>query len=113
MSMGAQGFAWLLLAVSVLAEVVGTIALRYADGFSRLVPSVVVVSCYAGAIWLMSLAVKHLDVGLSYAVLAGCGTALTALVGMVWFDEPSSLFRLSGLVLIVVGVVVLNLGSPT
>ncbi|MGJ7531179.1 DMT family transporter [Variovorax sp. GB1P17] len=107
--MGLQTFSWLLLAASVVAEVAGTMALRYADGFTRLAPSLVVGASYALAIWLMSLAIRQLDVGLAYAVWAGCGTALTAALGMLWFGEAVTLPRTLGLVLIVAGVVVLNL----
>jgi small multidrug resistance pump len=107
--MGLQTFSWLLLAASVVAEVAGTMALRYADGFTRLAPSLVVGVSYAAAIWLMSVAVRQLDVGLAYAVWAGCGTALTAALGMLWFGEAATLPRILGVVLIVTGVVVLNL----
>lgn len=104
-------FPWLALAASVAAEVAGTVALRYADGLTRLVPTVLVVTCYAGAIWLMALSVRHLEVGLTYAVWAGAGTALTALLGIVWFGESVGTLRLIGLGLIVAGVVVLNLSA--
>jgi small multidrug resistance pump len=107
--MSAQTYSWLLLAASIAAEVAGTIALRYADGFTRLVPSLVVTAAYAAAIWLMSMAVRHLEVGLAYAVWAGSGTALTVVLGILWFSESMSLTRMAGVVLIVIGVVVLNL----
>jgi small multidrug resistance pump len=104
-----QALSWLLLAASVAAEVAGTIALRYADGLTRPVPSVVVGASYAAAIWLMSIAVKTLEVGLAYAVWAGAGTASTAALGILWFGESMAPLRMIGIVMIVVGVVVLNL----
>jgi small multidrug resistance pump len=104
-----HALAWLLLAASISAEVVGTIALRYADGFTRLWPSLAVGSLYALAIWLMSLSVRHLEVGLAYAVWAGVGTALTAVVGMLWFGESFHSTRLIGLAFVVAGVICLNL----
>ncbi|RZI79014.1 MAG: multidrug efflux SMR transporter [Rubrivivax sp.] len=109
--MNPQTFAWLVLAASVVAEVLGTLALRYASGFTKLWPSVAVVICYACAIWLMSFAVKHLEMGLTYAVWAGAGTALTALLGMVWFQEATSVLRFAGLGCIVAGVIALNLSA--
>lgn len=109
--MTAHAFAWMMLAASVLAEVLGTLALRHADGFSRPLPSLAVVLCYGCAIWWMSISVKHLEMGLTYAVWAGCGTALTALLGIAWYGEGASLMRLSGLACIVVGVVALNLSA--
>ena len=107
--MRSHALAWLLLVASIVAEVAGTIALRYADGFTRLLPSLVVGSLYALAIWLMSMSVRHLEVGLAYAVWAGVGTALTALVGIVWFGEASHAARVIGIAFIVLGVVCLNL----
>lgn len=107
--MSVQTYSWLLLVASIAAEVAGTIALRYADGFTRPVPSLVVVASYAAAIWLMSMAVRHLEVGLAYAVWAGSGTALTAALGILWFSESMTLLRIAGVVMIVIGVVVLNL----
>lgn len=109
--MGLLSYSWMLLAASVAAEVAGTVALRYADGFTRLVPSVAVAGSYALAIWFMSIAVRHLEVGMAYAVWAGCGTALTAAVGVFWFGESVTPLRIAGIALIVVGVVVLNLES--
>lgn len=106
--MGLQTLSWLLLAASVVAEVVGTIALRYADGFTRPFPSLVVGASYAAAIWLMSISVRHLEVGLAYAVWAGCGTALTAVLGIAWFGESMTFQRVAGVVMIVIGVVALN-----
>jgi small multidrug resistance pump len=103
--------AWLLLAASVLAEVLGTVALRHANGFTRIGPSVVTAVCYAGAIWLMSWSVRQLDMGLAYAVWAASGTALVAVVGMVCFGEATSPWRLVGLGLIVLGVVALKLSA--
>ncbi|MDR6154622.1 small multidrug resistance pump [Acidovorax delafieldii] len=104
-------FAWLVLAGSVLAEVVGTIALRYSDGFTRIFPSVLSGLCYSAAIWLMAIAVRHMEVGLTYAVWAGSGTALTAVLGMLWFGESASFLRLAGLSFIVLGVIALNLSA--
>ncbi|RYF48051.1 MAG: multidrug efflux SMR transporter [Comamonadaceae bacterium] len=101
--------AWLLLAASIAAEVLGTIALRHADGFTRLWPSLAVGWLYALAIWLMSLSVRHLEVGLAYAVWAGVGIAVTAVVGMLWFGESFHTARLVGLGFVVAGVVCLNL----
>ena len=102
-------FAWLVLAASVLAEVVGTIALRYADGFTRIFPSVLSGLCYSAAIWLMAIAVRHMEVGLTYAVWAGSGTALTAVLGMLWFAESARFLRQAGLSFFVLGDIALNL----
>jgi small multidrug resistance pump len=106
--MNSQVFPWLLIAASVVAEVAGTIALRFANGFTRLFPSVAVFLLYGAAIWLMSLAVRRLAIGLAYAVWAGSSTALIALVGILYFNESAHAVRLLGLAFIVIGVVTLN-----
>jgi len=104
-------YAWWLLGLSIVAEVAGTLALRHAHGFTRVWPSLIVAACYGGAIWLMARAVRHLEVGLAYAVWAGAGTALTAMLGMLLFGESAGALRLAGLGCIVVGVVLLNLSA--
>ncbi len=109
--MKSQTFAWSILAASVLAEVLGTLALRHAEGFTKPWPSAAVIGCYGCAIWLMAVTVKHLELGLTYAVWAGTGTALTAILGMVCFGEAVSALRISGLTCIVLGVVALNLST--
>lgn len=104
--------AWLFVAVSVVAEVAGTAALKYSGGFSRPFPSCVAVACYALAIWLMAVAMRQLDMGLTYAVWAASGTAATALVGMAWFGEPAGIAKMLGMACVVGGVALLHLGDP-
>jgi small multidrug resistance pump len=103
--------AWSLLGVSVISEVVGTVALKQSAGFSKAVPAILAGSCYVLAVWLMAIAMKRIEMGTTYAVWAASGTALTAVVGMAVYDEDASPLKLLGLVLVVVGVAVLNLGT--
>lgn len=103
--------AWLLVAASVVAEVIGTVALKYSDGMSRLLPSGAAATCYGLAIWLMAVAMRQLDMGITYAVWAASGTAATALVGIAFFGEQVGLVKALGLVCVVGGVVMLNLGG--
>jgi small multidrug resistance pump len=109
--MGPSLSAWLLVGVSVIAEVVGTVALKYSDGFSKLLPSGAAASCYALAIWLMAVAMRQLDMGITYAVWAASGTAATAVVGFAFFGEQMGTIKTLGIVCVVVGVVMLNLGG--
>jgi small multidrug resistance pump len=109
--MNSSLWAWLLIAASVVAEVVGTVALKYSDGFTKLIPSGTAASCYAVAIWLMAVAMRQLDMGITYAVWAASGTAVTALVGVALFGEHMGTVKLMGLVCVVAGVVMLNLGG--
>lgn len=104
-------WAWLLIAASVVAEVVGTVALKYSDGFSKLIPSGTAACCYGLAIWLMAVAMRQLEMGITYAVWAASGTAVTALVGAVLFGEHMGALKVAGLVCVVGGIVMINLSG--
>lgn len=101
----------LLLGLAILAEVIGTSALRASEGFTRPLPGVVVAVGYGVAFYLMSQALRVLPLGYTYAVWSGVGTALTALVGWVYFRDAFQWGALGGIALIVAGVAVLNLSS--
>jgi small multidrug resistance pump len=101
----------LLLAIAILAEVGGTVALKYADGFTRLGPSAAVVAGYALSFWMLALVLRDLPIGLTYAVWAAAGTALIAAIGIVAFGEPATTLKLLSLGLIIAGVVGLNLAG--
>lgn len=103
--------AYLLLAVAIVLEVIATSMLKLSEGFTRLGPSVVVVTGYILAIWLLSIVLKlGVPVGVAYAIWAAFGIALVATVGVVFFKEHLTWPMLGGLGLIVAGVVVLELG---
>ena len=97
---------WLLLAIGT--EVVATSALKASDGFSRLIPSVVVVAGYAASFYFLSLSLREIPLGVVYAVWSGIGTAAIALIGVVFFQETLGWVGIGGIVLIVLGVVLLN-----
>jgi small multidrug resistance pump len=97
-----------LLAMAIAAEVTGTTALKLSDGFTELLPSVVVLLGYLGSFYLLGLVLEELPVGLVYATWAAVGVVVTALVGVVAFDERLDAAAAAGLVLIVVGIVLLN-----
>ncbi len=100
--------AYIILALAIVAEVIGTTALRYADGFSKFVPAVVVVVGYGAAFYGLSLVLRSIPLGITYAIWAGLGTALTVLTGMVLFKETLNLPQVIGILLIIVGVIMLN-----
>lgn len=103
---------WLLLVVAGLLEVGWAIGLKYTEGFTRVVPSVLTLAAMAGSVFLLGLAMKSLPVGTSYAVWVGVGAVGTAILGMVLFNEPASAGRLVSLGLIVAGIVGLRLATP-
>lgn len=102
---------WVFLAVAILAEVIGTSALKVSDGFTRLVPSLVVVLGYGISFFFLSLTLRTLPVGVAYAVWSGAGMALIALIGWLFLEQPLDAPAIVGLVLIGTGVAVLNLFS--
>ena len=101
----------LFLAIAIVAEVAGTIALKYTDGFTKLGPSSAVVIGYALSFWMLALVLRELPIGLTYAVWAAAGTALIATVGIFAFGEPATTLKLLSLGLIIAGVVGLNMAG--
>ncbi|MFJ4822522.1 DMT family transporter [Streptomyces bacillaris] len=106
-----MGYAYGLLAAAIAAEVAGTTAMKYSEGFTRLWPSIGTAVGYLIAFTLLAQTLKTLSVGTAYAIWAGVGTAAVALIGILFMGESSSLAKIVGVGLIVVGVVVLNLGG--
>lgn len=103
--------AGLLLAFAIAVEVAATLSLRASDGFSKLAPSVFVVIGYATSFWLLSLVLKEISVGTSYAIWSGAGTAALAIIGMAALGEPATALRIASILLIVVGVIGLNVAG--
>jgi quaternary ammonium compound-resistance protein SugE len=101
--------AWLVLAAAGLLEIGWAIGLKYTEGFTRLVPSVLTLAAMAGSIILLGLALKTLPIGTAYAVWTGIGAVGTALLGIILFDEPATAARLASIGLIVSGIIGLKL----
>jgi len=104
--------AWLLILISGLLEIAFSVSMKLSDSYTRLVPSVVSVLAAILSVWLMSLTLRVLPVGTAYAVWAGIGAAGTAVAGMLFFQEPASLARISCIGLVVAGIVGLQLQAP-
>ncbi|MFF7201123.1 MULTISPECIES: DMT family transporter [unclassified Streptomyces] len=100
-----------LLAAAIVAEVAGTTAMKYSDGFTKLWPSVLTVLGYVIAFSLLAQTLKTMSVGTAYAIWAGIGTAAVAAIGMIFLGESTSLVKIGGILLVIAGVVVLNLGG--
>lgn len=99
---------WVFLAVAILLEVVATSALKAAEGFTRPLPSVIVVVCYGGAFYLLSLALRGVPLGVAYAVWSGVGLALISGVGWLLYGQALDTPAIAGIALIAVGVVLLS-----
>lgn len=104
---------WIYLAIAIAAEVVGTSFLRASAGFTKLVPSLMVVAGYGLAFFFLSLTLEKIPVGIAYAVWSGAGVTLIAAIGWLFLGQKLDAAAILGMGLIVAGVVVLNLFSKT
>lgn len=103
---------YLLLALAILSEVVGTVSLKLSEGFSKPLPSIVVVIGYAGAFVVLASVLKMgMPVGVAYAIWSGAGVALVALIGAAFLGEAMTAVQVGGIALIVLGVVALEAGT--
>ena len=101
------------LAISILAEVIATSALKASEGFTRLLPSVVVGVGYVISFYFLSLTLKVLPVGIVYAIWSGIGIVLISAIGWVLYGQKLDAAALAGMSLIVAGVLVVNLLSSS
>ncbi|HGF5393792.1 DMT family transporter [Kluyvera sichuanensis] len=104
---------WIILIVAVFGEVVATTSLKLSEGFTKLVPSVVVVIGYGIAFYCLSLTLKSIPLGIAYAVWSGLGIVTVSILGWLLFGQKLDFWAILGMLLIVSGVVVLNLLSKT
>jgi small multidrug resistance pump len=100
---------WMILAVAIVAEVIATSALKLSDGFTRLWPSMLVVVGYGTAIYLLSLTLKVIPVGIVYAIWSGVGIVLIAIAATLFLGQRLDAPAMIGMALIVSGVVVIHL----
>ena len=103
--------AWMILGLAIVAEVIGTTALKASENFTRLAPSVIVVVGYGVAFYCLSLVLKSVPVGIAYAVWSGLGIVLITAVAWLLYGQRIDLAGLVGMGLIIAGVVVLNVFS--
>jgi multidrug transporter EmrE-like cation transporter len=100
-----------LLLIAIAVEVVATTALKASHGMSRLVPSVIVIVGYVISFYLVAVVLKRLDLGLVYATWSALGTAAVAVIGVWIYDDVVTVWRVAGLFLILIGVMMLNLSG--
>ena len=104
---------WLHLAIAIVAEVIATSALKAAAGFTRPLPSLVVVAGYGLAFYFLSLTLRVIPMGVAYAVWSAVGIALVSLIGWLVYDQRLDAPALLGMGLIIAGVAVIQLFSRT
>ncbi|EGY34870.1 putative integral membrane drug resistance protein [Aggregatibacter actinomycetemcomitans serotype e str. SC1083] len=99
---------WLFLALAIVGEVFGSSMLKISNGFSKLLPSVGVIIGFGCAFYFLSIALKSISLGTAYAIWAGVGLVLTALISVSIFGQKVDLWGIIGLGLILAGVIILN-----
>ena len=109
--LGGDGIGYALLTVSIVAEVFGTTMLKMSEGFTVLVPSLLVVVAYVISFGLFVFVLKHVPLGLAYGIWGGLGTVATTVIGCVIWSEPFSLYTGLGIALVVAGIVLMNAGT--
>ena len=102
---------WFALAGAIVLEIAGTVSMKLSQGFTRTLPSILLFVFYALSFALMTIAVKRIDVSVSYAIWSGVGTASIALIGVFWFRETLTAVQVASIVLIVAGVIGLRAGA--
>jgi quaternary ammonium compound-resistance protein SugE len=102
---------WIYLAIAGLFEVAWAVGLKYTEGWTRLVPSLITAALMIASFYFLSLALKTLPIGTAYAVWTGIGTIGAALLGMVLFDEPRDAIRIFCIMLIIAGIAGLKMTS--
>ena len=103
--------AWFLLFIAGLLEIGWAVGLKYTEGFTKLVPSVLTLTSMTASVGMLALALKTLPMGTAYAVWTGIGAVGTAILGIILFGDPSSFARIACIGLIVAGIVGLKLVS--
>ena len=104
----------LILFFAVLSEVIATTYLKFSEGFTKLVPSIIVVLGYGLSFYLLSMTLKVMPIGIAYALWSGIGITLTVLLGKILWNESLDWARITGIILIIIGILVINLFSePT
>lgn len=104
---------YVYLTIAIIAEVIGTSALKMSEEFTRFWPSVVVVVGYGVAFYFLSLVLKTIPVGVAYAIWSGMGIVLIAIIGIVLFGQRLDVAAITGMCLIIAGVVVINVFSTS
>jgi len=104
---------WIFLLIAIFGEVIATSALKMSEGFTKLIPSVIVVVGYGITFYFLSLTLKEMSVGIAYAMWAGVGTVLIVLSSYFLFKQSFDLPAIIGVVLIIFGVLVINIFSKS
>ena len=101
----------LILFFAVLSEVIATTSLKFSEGFTKLVPSIIVVVGYGLSFYLLSITLKVMPIGIAYALWSGIGITLTVILGEIIWNDSLDWARVTGIILIIIGILIINLFS--
>ena len=104
---------FVILFFAILSEVIATSSLKYSEGFTKPIPSVVVAVGYGLSFYLLSIALKTMPIGVAYAIWSGVGLVLTVIAGIILWRETLDWARVTGIVLILAGIVLINVFSKS
>jgi small multidrug resistance pump len=104
---------WIVLGTAIVAETIATSAMKSSEGFTKLVPSIVVVVGYAVAFYFLSMTLKVIPIGIAYAIWSGVGIVLISVAGWLMFSQKLDAAALIGIALIIAGIVVMNVFSKS
>jgi len=103
--------AWIILTIAIVLEVAGTTSMKLSEGFAKLLPSVLIFVFYGLSFVALTLALRKIELSIAYAIWSGLGTALVAVIAVVWFKEPMGAMKLASIGLIIAGVAGLHLSN--
>ena len=102
---------WFLLTLAIVLEVCATTCMKLSQGFTKMLPSVLMFVFYIACFTVFTFAVKKIEISTAYAIWCAVGIALIAVIGMVHFQEAVTALKVAGLLLVVAGVVALKFAS--
>lgn len=104
---------WIILVIAGLLETGWAVGLKYTDGFSKPIPTILTIAIMVASVWLLSVAMKGLPLGSAYAVWVGIGAVGTVIAGIILFQEPLTVARIASVALIIAGIIGLKLTSAS
>ncbi len=102
---------WVYLFLAIGFEVAGTVCMKLSDGFSKITPSILLFVFYILSFYAITIAIKHIEISLAYAIWAGLGTAIISIIGILYFQESVTTLKMVSLSLVIIGVVGLNISG--
>jgi len=105
--------AYLYLAIAIISEVIGTSALKASHEFTKIIPSIIVLVGYSLAFYFMTLTLRTIPIGITYAIWSGAGIVLVALVGIILYKETPNIPTIIGMAFIIIGIMIIHFFSKT